>query len=111
MAEIINIHGDSEIIFDLEDLFQLIGLHMGDETRKCLEEMISERYVEVMELETELEQQEREIEEIREYYTGILRDLRELSEELADLITKTRLDRKKISGVAGEIGRITWEHL
>ncbi len=107
MAAMINIHGDNEIIFDFEDLLQIIGMYMGNETRKCLEEMISEKYAETI----ELEQYEREVEEIREYYTGILRDLRELSEELAELITEVRLDRRKISGVAGEIGRITWEHI
>ncbi len=111
MAEVINVNGDSEIVFDLKDLFQLIEEHMGDETRKCLEEMITERYTEAMELESELDRQEREIEGIREYYTGVLRDLRELSEEMAGLITETRLDRKKISRAAGEIGRITWEHI
>ncbi len=104
MAAMINIPGSgTEIVNNLEDFLRLMEEHMGVEARQCLGELIFERYI--------VHPYEREIEELREHYTGILRDLRELSEEMANLIQAKTLNRKKISSVAGEIGRITWENL
>lgn len=51
------------------------------------------------------------VEKVQEEYTNILRDLRELSEELAVEIVQPRLDRSKISIIAGKIGKETYRHL
>ncbi len=100
-----------EPVVSLEDLLYLIDRHMGREFCKCLEEMLSEKYAEDSERIALEEQMSRELDQIRDYYHSVLCDLRELSEELAGLIQAARLDRRKISTVAGEIGRKTWEEL
>ncbi len=95
----------------LEDLLHLIDRHMGKDFCRCLEEMLSEKYAEDAERIALEEEMSRELDQIRDYYHSVLCDLRELSEELAGLIQSARLDRRKISTVAGAIGKKTWEEL
>lgn len=95
-----------ETALGLRDMMRLIDDRMGPEFRSALEEMISEEHSDEME-----EDHQRELDQIRDYYHGVILELREESEQLAELIRAPRLDRKKISSAAGRIGIITRREL
>ena len=108
MANVIRLKsGQCETVFDLEDLLRLIEEHMGDETRRLLEELTAppEDNTEYIE---ELEQENREL---REHHRTVMRKLRTLSEEEARLIQEREIDRQALSTVAGKIGTITWREI
>ena len=112
MAEVILLpDGRKEIVDSLSDFLELAGELMGDEAREWLETCLKEDYLSADELEEAEERHEKDLEELREYYTNILRELHELSKELAGLICSERLSRMKISHVAGQIGNLTGRNL
>lgn len=104
-------NGTKETVFGLHDIYDLIDQHAGYELRQVLEEMLSETYCPEEEYEVIEREHQRELDEIREHYHHVCEDLRDASEELANLIRAERLDRKRISNVAGRIGKVTWREL
>ena len=108
MANVIQLKtGQCETIFDLEDLLRLVEQHMGDETRRLLEELTAPpddnaEYIE------QLEQENREL---RDHHHAVMRELRTLSETEAQLIQEREIDRRALSTVAGKIGTITWREI
>ena len=108
MANVIRLKsGQCETVFDLEDLLRLVDTHMGDETRRLLEELITppadnSEYIE------ELEQENREL---RVHHRAVMRELRTLSETEARLIQEREIDRQALSTVVGKIGTITWREI
>ena len=99
--------GQCETVFDLEDLLRLVDTHMGDETRRLLEELTAppadnSEYIE------ELEQENREL---RAHHHAVMRELRTLSETEARLIQEREIDRQALSTVVGKIGTITWREI
>ena len=108
MANVIQLKsGCCETIFDLEDLLRLIEEHMGDETRRLLEELTAPP-----DDNTEyIEQLEQENQELREHHRAVMRELRTLSETEAQLIQEREIDRQALSTVAGKIGTITWREI
>ena len=108
MANVIQLKsGQCETVFDLEDLLQLIELHMGDETRRLLEEL--------MEPETDdaeyIQQLEKENKEFREHHREVMQTLRALSETEAKLIQEKEINREALSSTVGMIGTITWREI
>ncbi len=100
-------NGKTETIFDLEDLLWLVEQHMGEETRRLLEELTAPdddaaEYIGSL---------EKEIQELREHHKAVMRELRTLSEEEARLIQEREIDRQALSTVAGKIGTITWREI
>ena len=108
MANVIRLKsGQCETVFDLEDLLRLVDTHMGDETRRLLEELTAppadnSEYIE------ELEQENGEL---REHHRAVMRELRTLSETEAQLIQEREIDRQALSTVVGKIGTITWREI
>ena len=108
MANVIRLKsGQCETVFDLEDLLCLVDTHMGDETRRLLEELTAppadnSEYIE------ELEQENREL---RAHHRAVMRELRTLSETEARLIQEREIDRQALSTVVGKIGTITWREI
>ena len=108
MANVIRLKsGQCETVFDLEDLLRLVDTHMGDETRRLLEELTAppadnSEYIE------ELEQENREL---RAHHRAVMRALRTLSETEARLIQEREIDRQALSTVVGKIGTITWREI
>ena len=108
MANVIRLKsGQCETVFDLEDLLRLVDTHMGDETRRLLEELTAppadnSEYIE------ELEQANREL---RVHHRAVMRELRTLSETEARLIQEREIDRQALSTVVGKIGTITWREI
>ena len=108
MANVIRLKsGRCETVFDLEDLLRLVEEHMGDETRRLLEDLTAppadnSDYIE------ELEQENREL---REHHRAVMRELRTLSETEARLIQEKEIDRKALSTAVGKIGTITWREI
>ena len=108
MANVIRLKsGQYETVFDLEDLLRLVDTHMGDETRRLLEELTAppadnSEYIE------ELEQENREL---RAHHHAVVRELRTLSETEARLIQEREIDRQALSTVVGKIGTITWREI
>ena len=100
-------NGKTETVFDLNDLLCLIEQHMGDEIRRLLEELTappddSADYIE------HLEQENREL---HEHHHSVMRELRSLSEQEAQLIQEREIDRQALSTVCGKIGTITWREI
>ena len=111
MAHVIEVKGKAAVVFGLKDLMELIDQHMGMEFRTILEEPLSETYASEYEW-AEIEREHRsELDEIREHYHNVIRDIRDQSEELAGLIREKRLNRNAISRCAGKIGTLTWREL
>lgn len=108
MANVIQLKsGQCETVFDLEDLLRLVDTHMGDETRRLLEEFTvppadNSEYIE------ELEQENREL---CAHHRAVMRELRTLSETEARLIQEREIDRQALSTVVGKIGTITWREI
>ena len=108
MANVIQLKsGQCETVFDLEDLLRLVDTHMGDETRRLLEELTAppadnSEYIE------ELEQENREL---RAHHHAVMRELRTLSETEAQLMQEREIDRQALSTVVGKIGTITWREI
>ena len=112
MAHVIGIKGGGyATIFSLEDLLGLVETHMGTEVCDTFGEMLSDKYADDAEWETIEAEHRRELDEIRGHYHNVILSLRNESEQLAELIRAPRLDRKKISSLAGRIGIITWREL
>ena len=108
MANVIRLKsGRCETVFDLEDLLRLVEAHMGDETRRLLEDLTAPdddaaEYIGSL---------EKEIQELREHHKTVMRELRTLSETEARLIQEREIDRQALSTVAGKIGTITWREI
>lgn len=99
--------GRCETIFDLEDLLRLVAEHMGDETRRLLEELTAPEddtagYIDSL---------EKEIQELRDHHHAVMRELRDLSETEARLIQEREIGRQALSTAAGKIGTITWREI
>lgn len=111
MAQVIEVKGKAAVVLGLKDLMELIDQHMGMEFRTAMEEMLSETYASEYEW-AKIEREHRsELDEIREHYHNVIRDIRDQSEELAGLIREKSLNRNAISKCAGKIGTLTWREL
>ena len=112
MAEVINLSdGRKEIVDSLSDFLELAGDLMGDEARDWFETYLKENYLPEQEIGRMEDECAKEIERVEEHYKDILRELHDLSKELTDLICSERLNRMKISHVAGQIGNLTGRNL
>ena len=96
--------GKTETVFDLEDLLRLVEQHMGDETRRLLEELIAPEDEYIADLEKENQR-------LRDHHHEVMTELRSLSESEARLIQEKEIDRKALSTVVGKIGTITWREV
>ena len=111
MAQVIEVKGKAAVVLGLKGLMELIDQHMGMEFQTALEETLSETYASEYEW-AEIEREHRtELDEIREHYHNVIRDIRDQSEELAGLIREKHLNRTAISKCAGKIGTLTWREL
>ena len=99
--------GKTETVFDLEDLLRLVEQHMGDDTRRLLEELTSPED-DAAEYIADLE---KENQRLRDHHHGVMTELRSLSETEARLIQEKEIDRKALSTVVGKIGTITWREV
>lgn len=111
MAHVIEVKGKAVVVFGLKDLMELIDQHMGMEFRTTLEETLTETYASEYEWAEILREHHSELDEIREHYHNVIRDIRDQSEELVGLIREKRLNRNAISKCAGKIGTLTWREL
>ena len=108
MANVIQLKtGQVETVFDLEDLLRLVEAHMGDETRRLLEDLTgpeddAEEYIAHLEKKNQ---------RLREHHREVMQTLRELSETEAKLIREKEINRVALSSVAGKIGKITWREV
>ena len=111
MAQVIEVKGKAAVVLGLKDLMELIDQHMGMVFRTALEETLSETYASEYEW-AQIEREHRsELDEIREHYHNVIRDIRDQSEEMAGLIREKSLNRSAISKCAGKIGTLTWREL
>ena len=99
--------GKTETVFDLEDLLRLVEQHMGDDTRRLLEELTAPED-DAAEYIADLE---KENHRLRDHHHEVMTELRSLSESEARLIQEKEIDRKALSAVAGKIGTITWREV
>lgn len=99
--------GKIETVFDLEDLLRLVEQHMGDDTRRLLEELTAPED-DAAEYIADLEKENRRL---RDHHHEVMTELRSLSETEARLIQEKEIDRKVLSAVAGKIGTITWREV
>lgn len=99
--------GKTETVFDLEDLLRLVEQHMGDDTRRLLEELTAPED-DAAEYIADLE---KENQRLRDHHHGVMTELRSLSETEARLIQEKEIDRKALSTVVGKIGTITWREV
>ena len=99
--------GQTETVFDLEDMLYLVEKHMGDEARRLLEDFTA--------LEEDdpdaLADLEAEYKRYRDHHHEVMQELRDLSETEARLIREPEINRKALSSIAGKIGTITWREI
>ena len=96
--------GKNHTLFDERDLFALIDEYVGDEARRWLEDFITD-------VKYEHSEDAEELEGAKEHHKDVMRQLREQSEIIAELIRAREIDRGKLSTAAGKIGKITWREL
>jgi len=112
MAHVIKLkNGRQAIVLDVQDLYSLIDEMLGSEVRSWVEEYIEEVTSNTREYEETVLDYEKMIDELENHHKEVMRELRDLSETIAGLILEKRIDRKKLSAAAGEIGAITWREL
>ena len=99
--------GKTETVFDLEDLLRLVEQHMGDDTRRLLEELTAPED-DAAEYIADLE---KENQRLRDHHHEVMTELRSLSESEARLIQEKEIDRKALSTAVGKIGTITWREV
>ena len=108
MANVIQLRdGSTHTVFDLRDALRLVEEHMGDETRRLLEDSIAE----IENPEQYISDLEKENQRLREHHREVMQTLRELSETEAKLIREKEINRVALSSVAGKIGKITWREV
>lgn len=104
MDVIIMPDGKREIVGSPRDMYDLMDRYMGEDAAKWWKQYLHENYME----DNERERVETEIynmlEITRERYRNVLLDLEDDAAELASEIRKPKLDRHKISTIAGGIG-------
>lgn len=99
--------GQTETVFDLEDLLRLVEQYMGSETRCLLEELTASEDNDA----DYIADLEKEIQKLRDHHHEVMVELRKLSETEARLIQEKEIDRKALSTLAGKIGTITWREI
>ena len=86
MAHVFEVEGRTAVVFCLKDMMELIDQHMGPDFLTALEETLSETYASEFEW-AQIEREHRtELDEIREHYHNVIRDIRDQSVEMAGLI-------------------------
>ena len=99
--------GQTETVFDLEDMMYLVEQHMGSDARCLLEELASPEGDDA----DYIADLEKENQQLRDHHHEVMVELRKLSETEARLIQEKEIDRKALSTVAGKIGTITWREI
>lgn len=99
--------GQTETVFDLEDLLRLVEQCMGSETRYLLEELTAPEDNDA----DYIADLEKEIQKLRDHHHEVMVELRKLSETEARLIQEKEIDRKALSTLTGKIGTITWREI
>lgn len=99
--------GQTETVFDLEDLLRLVEQCMGSETRYLLEELTAPEDNDA----DYIADLEKEIQKLRDHHHEVMVELRKLSETEAQLIQEKEIDRKALSTLIGKIGTITWREI
>lgn len=99
--------GQTETVFDLEDLLRLVEQCMGSETRYLLEELTAPEDNDA----DYIADLEKDIQKLRDHHHEVMVELRKLSETEARLIQEKEIDRKALSTLAGKIGTITWREI
>ena len=108
MADVITLkNGRNEIVFDERSFLELVDEHMGPETRRWLEDWLSEND----DASDYIEDLEKELTGAKDHHKAVMAQLRQQSETIANLIREKEIDRKALSTAAGQIGCITWREL
>lgn len=108
MANVIQLKsGETETVFDLNDLLYLVEEHMGSDARRLLEDFTAPEddaaeYIDSLEKENK---------RLRDHHHEVMEDLRAQSETIVRLIQKPEIDRSALSTVAGIIGKTTWREI
>ena len=108
MANVIRLKsGETETVFDLNDLLYLVEEHMGSDARRLLEDFTAPEddaaeYIDSLEKENK---------RLRDHHHEVMEDLRAQSETIVRLIQKPEIDRSALSTVAGIIGKTTWREI
>ena len=104
MDVIIMPDGAREVIGDPRDMYDLMDRYMGEGAAKWWKEYLHEHYMEDNERAKVEDDMYKTLEITRGRYRNVLLDIEEDAEELARQIQEPKLDRRKISTLAGRIG-------
>ena len=104
MDVIIMPDGTREIVASPRDMYDLMDRYMSEDAAKWWKGYLHERYMEDNERAKVEDDMYRTLEITRERYRNVLLDIEEDAEELARQIREPKLDRRKISTLAGRIG-------
>lgn len=101
MDVIILKNGERAVIGEFRDLTDLIDRYIGEDAVEWITEYIGD-VKDIIRNEADLEATA-EIEKSAEHYQNIIREMREMAEDLEREIEKPRLDRKAVSRIIGNI--------
>ena len=112
MADVMRLKdGAVEVIFCGRDFAETVDRYMGYEASEYVRNLAGENDSLSVAYEELCAESERELEGLRAAQREKLLSIREMAEELLDLIAMPVLDRRKISRAAGEIYRIVDKEL
>ena len=103
--------GRCETIFDGRDFTWLVKRYMGDEAAKYVSDIAESADALEAENEELTRDYEKDMDELRESRHELLLNVRELAEELLDLLSAPKLNREKVSRAAGEIYKLANDEL
>lgn len=96
--------GAREVIGGPRDMYDLMDRYMGEDAAKWWKEYLHEHYLEDNKRAKVEDDMYKTLEITRERYRNVLLDIKEDAAELAIRIREPKLDRRKISTLAGRIG-------
>ena len=98
-------------IFDQYDMLELVEKYAGFDLRACISELMEENISVLKDCQADLKDAIGELDRTRDHNHSILCSIREEAEVLTDLLSDTRLNRKKMEAAAHSIWSIVKDEL
>lgn len=91
--------GKTSTIIDEQDMFALVEEYAGCELRACISDLVEGSISDLQDCRTELKETTEELDKILDHDHSVFCNIREEAEALFDLLSDSRLNRKKIEDV------------
>jgi len=99
------------IIGEMKDALDVIGRYAGWEIREYVEQNIKDYDALESDFDQTIENYDKEEEEMKEHFSSVLQDIREMVDETTELLRAPRIDKRKVSEKINDISRKCWQEM